>query len=167
MPPRPLIAILAIATLAERQEQVPRYSSSYGLYLSLITPVMARLTATRTRRPCSQPSQLLPGHDLGNAAAHAFCHAHRSAACVTHETDPQALIDQCSGIGARAPYIRASYVGYMANGFSRSEALSEAFNAQPMSGDEENWDWRTNHKSRPRAVKQTTSNCQTRLHVLR
>ena len=33
----------------------------------------------------------------------------------------------------------ASYVGYLANGLTRGEALSEAFNGQPMSRDEENW----------------------------
>ncbi len=138
MPSRPLIAILAIATLAGCQENGS--PSSYGPYA--ITPVMAANGDLRPNPLPMQPiprSQPLPGHDLANAAAHAFCDRHRVTACVTYETGAQKLSEQCSGIGARAAYIRASYVGYLANGLTRGEAISEAFNGQSMSGDEENW----------------------------
>jgi hypothetical protein len=46
----------------------------------------------------------LPGHDLANAAAHAFCDRHRGTACVTYETGAQKLSEQCSGIGAHGPH---------------------------------------------------------------
>jgi hypothetical protein len=139
---RPLIAILAIATLPGCQEQGPGNPSSYGLYHNPIIRVTAANGDFHPKPPPVQrtpPSHPSTGQGLVNAAVHAFCRDHSAAACMTYETDAQALIGQCSGFGGEAAHIRASYVGCMAIGFSRGEALSEAFNGQLMSGDEENW----------------------------